>query len=516
MTKIDVTVKQGRIEAERAEVLVLSHYEGESALEAQAAKVDQALGGALRGLLTSREFQGKRNQTALLHTQGKIPAKRVLFVGLGKKKEARLDQVRQALGTAAKRVCQAGARSFSTSLPGPLPQASAIETAQAMIEGAILGSYRFTEYRSNNSEEPKPLGHITVVEPQSGKLKDIQKGVRQGRASAEATAYVRDLCNHPANVMTPSRIAAEAKQIAKERGVRVKILERRDAERLGMGAFLGVARGSHEPPKFIILEYMGKARGERRGARGKNDEKHAKPIVIVGKTITFDTGGISLKPAENMEQMKADMTGGAEVLATVRAAARLRLPLHLIGILPATENMPGGRAIKPGDILTTLAGKTVEVQNTDAEGRLILADGLAYATRYKPAVILDVATLTGACMVALGQFAVGMFGNDEAVKRRVQQAGLKAGERVWEMPLWEEYFEQLRSDVADMRNIGGRGGGMITAALFLSKFVGDCPWIHLDIASTDWSERERAYISKGPTGIGTRLLIQYLLSEAER
>jgi leucyl aminopeptidase len=314
--------------------------------------------------------------------------------------------------------------------------------------------------------------------------------------------------------MTPSRIAAEAKQIAKERGVRVKILERRDVERLGMGAFLGVARGSHEPPKFIILEYTGKARGAGHGARGTRDGKNAKPIVIVGKTITFDTGGISLKPAENMEQMKADMTGGAEVLATVRAAARLRLPLHLIGILPATENMPGGRAIKPGDILTTLAGKTVEVQNTDAEGRLILADGLAYATRYKPAVILDIATLTGACMVALGQFAVGMFGNDEAVKRRVQQAGLTAGERVWEMPLWEEYFEQLRSDVADMRNIGGRGGGMITAALFLSKFVGDCPWIHLDIASTDWSERERAYIAKGPTGIGTRLLLQYLLDEA--
>ncbi len=212
--------------------------------------------------------------------------------------------------------------------------------------------------------------------------------------------------------------------------------------------------------------------------------------------------------------MKADMTGGAEVLATVRAASRLRLPLHLIGILPATENMPGGRAIKPGDILKTLSGKTVEVQNTDAEGRLILADGLAYATRYKPAVIIDVATLTGACAVALGQFAVGMLGNDEALKNRVRQAGLKAGERVWEMPLWEEYFEQLKSDVADMRNIGGRGGGMITAALFLSKFVGDYPWVHLDIASTDWSERERAYISKGPTGIGTRLLIQYLLDRA--
>lgn len=277
-----------------------------------------------------------------------------------------------------------------------------------------------------------------------------------------------------------------------------------------MGAFLGVARGSHEPPKFIILEYRGPA------GRASGNGRGSKPIVLVGKTITFDTGGISLKPAENMEQMKADMTGGAEVLATIRAISRLKLPLHVIGILPATENMPGGRAIKPGDILMTLSGKTVEVQNTDAEGRLILADGLAYATRLKPKAIIDIATLTGACVVALGQFAIGLFGNDESLKRRVQQAGLTAGERTWEMPLWDEYFEQLKSDVADMRNIGGRGGGMITAALFLSKFVGDCPWVHLDIASTDWSERERAYVSKGPTGIGTRLLIQYLLNEAER
>jgi leucyl aminopeptidase len=307
--------------------------------------------------------------------------------------------------------------------------------------------------------------------------------------------------------MTPSRVAAEAKKIGKESNVRVKILEQRDVEKLGMGAFLGVARGSHEPPKFIILEYTGRAAAKRNGPPRQ-------PIVLVGKTITFDTGGISLKPSENMEQMKADMTGGAEVLATIRAASRLRLPLHVIGILPATENMPGGRAIKPGDILNTLSGLTVEVQNTDAEGRLILADGLNYATRLKPAAIIDVATLTGACAVALGQFAIGMFGNRDALKQRIQQAGSKSGERVWEMPLWDDYFEQLKSDVADMRNIGGRGGGMITAALFLSKFVGDCPWVHLDIASTDWSDRERAYISKGPTGIGTRLLIQYLIDES--
>jgi leucyl aminopeptidase len=389
-----------------------------------------------------------------------------------------------------------------------------------MVEGAILGGYRFSEYRSDDVSEEQDLQRITIVHngaqrgAHGSAIEDLERGALRGQISAEATAYVRDLCNHPSNIMTPSRLAEEARKIAKERGLRVTVLDRRTMEKLGMGALLGVARGSHEPPKFIILEYQGTSKSSRRTNGRNGKRKVAQPVVLVGKTITFDTGGISLKPADNMEQMKADMTGGAEVLATMRAASRLGLPLHLIGILPATENMPGGAAIKPGDILKTLSGKTVEVQNTNAEGRLILADGLAYANRYKPSAIVDVATLTGACAVALGQFAIGMLGNDDRLKRRIQEAGLTSGERVWEMPLWDEYFEQLKSDVADMRNIGGRGGGMITAGLFLSKFVGETPWVHLDIASTDWSERERPYITKGPTGIGTRLLIQFLIDTA--
>jgi leucyl aminopeptidase len=504
---VDVKIKQGRVESEATDLLVLSHFEGETALRQDAAAVDRALRGGIHDLLKSGEFEGKLNQTVVLHTQGRIPANRVLLVGLGKKKDAHLDSVRQASASASKRARQTGSAALVTSLHEGVPRTTTIELAQAMTEGAILGNYQFTVYRSNQNEEPKALRSMTVVDPRADRLADIKQGVLQGRASAEATWLVRDLCNHPSNVMTPARLAAEAKKIAREDGLRVTILERASMEKLGMGALLGVARGSHEPPKFIILEY-------RRNGSFRRNGGTRQPIVLVGKTITFDTGGISLKPAENMEQMKADMTGGAEVLAVVRAAARLRLPLHLIGILPATENMPGGRAIKPGDILTTLSGKTVEVQNTDAEGRLILADGLAYATRYKPAAIIDVATLTGACAVALGQFAIGMMGNDDTLKQRIQLAGVRAGERVWEMPLWDEYFEQLKSDVADMRNIGGRGGGMITAAVFLSKFVGDYPWVHLDIASTDWSERERPYIPKGPTGIGTRLLLQYLIDRA--
>jgi leucyl aminopeptidase len=502
MPILRVQAKQGHVDTETTDALVLLLCEGEGLPKEDGAILDRALGGALRDLLQSKEFDGKAGEVVLFHTHGKIQPKRLILVGLGKKHDLGLDQIRQAMGHAVKRVRQAKSGAFAVALPSIVPHgASPIDVGQTMTEGAILGSYQFTAYRSD-APTGKGVTAMTVLAPQKDQLRQLSEGIRRGVATAEATFYVRDLCNHPSNVMTPTRIASEAKTVAKEVGVNLKILEQKEMEKLGMGALLGVAKGSHEPPKFIILQYH--------GAKNKND----RPVVLVGKTITFDTGGISLKPAENMEQMKADMTGGAEVLATMRAAARLKLPLNLISILPAAENMPGGRAMRPGDVVKTLSGKTVEVQNTDAEGRLILSDGLAYATRFKPAALIDIATLTGACVVALGQFAIGMFGTDATLKDAIHKAGLRAGERVWEMPLWEEYFEQLRSDVADMRNIGGRGGGMITAALFLSKFVGDAPWVHLDIASTDWSERERAYIPKGPTGIGTRLLIQFLINRS--
>jgi leucyl aminopeptidase len=499
MKIMQVTVQVGRTENASAEVSVLMHCEGE---RWEAVPLDRAFGGALNRLTQSKEFEGKANEVLLYHTHGTVPAKRLLLVGLGKRSEVTLETIRQALGSAVKRVRQIKVDAFSISLPPVIPgKMSWVEVAQAMVEGAILGSYRFTVYRSEATSE-QDLAEMRILIPEKSHVRQVTEGVRRGVATAEATVFVRDLCNHPSNVLTPTRVAEEAKTIAKGEGLAIKVLEQKEMERLGMGALLGVARGSQEPPKFIVLEYN--------GAKTKD----AQPVVLVGKTITFDTGGISLKPAENMEHMKADMTGGAEVLASIRAAARLKLPLRLISILPVAENMPGGRAMKPGDIVTTLSGKTVEVQNTDAEGRLILADALAYAMRYKPAALIDIATLTGACVVALGQFAIGMFGTDPRLKEQIRKSGQQAGERVWEMPLWEDYFEQLKSDVADMRNIGGRGGGMITAALFLSKFVGNCPWVHLDIASTDWSERERAYIPKGPTATGTRLLVQYLIDRS--
>lgn len=498
-------VKHGELAKEVTDVLVLAGYEDDKTLPKSIQGLDKALNGALHELHQSGEFKGTQNQTVVFHTRGAISAKRILLVGLGKRNDCTLDRIRQAAATCIKRVRQVSAQSCALPAFGSDTVKGPQEViAQAIVEGAILGDYRFTHYRTDKKDaQSKEVSSLTVLVPSAGEVSDTKIGVRRGEVSGLATTFVRDLCNHPANVLTPSRVVEEARKIAKEKGVSLKVLEKKDQEKLGMGGLLGVSRGSIEPAKFLILEYNGGGKAN-------------KPIVLVGKTVTFDSGGISLKPSENMEQMKADMTGGAEVLATIRAAAQLRLPLHIIGLLPVTENMPGGRATKPGDVLNMLNGKTVEVQNTDAEGRLILADGLAFASRFKPQCIVDVATLTGACAVALGQFAIGMMGTDDSLKKELSQAGIQAGERVWEMPLWDEYFEQLKSDVADMRNIGGRGGGMITAAVFLSKFVDDFPWVHLDIASTDWSTSERAYIPKGPTGIGTRLLLQFLLNRANR
>ena len=495
-------VKEGPVAQEATDVLVIGGYENENALPKTHQALDDALGGQLRELRETGEFSGKNQQAVLIHTRKALPAKRVLLLGLGKKKDVTLDRIRQAMGTACKKVRQVGAHTFAAPALGTdAVKAPVTAIAQAMVEGAVLGGYRFTHYQADNEEPSKEIRTMTLLASRANQVSGMKTGARRGEASANATWFARDLCNHPANVMTPSRVAQEAQTIAKEFSLNVTVLERKDQEKLGMGGMLGVARGSQEPPKFIVLEYSG----------GKKKDR---PVVLVGKTITFDSGGISLKPSENMEQMKADMTGGAEVLGAVRAAAQLRLRINVVGILPATENMPGGRATKPGDILRMLNGKTVEVQNTDAEGRLVLADGLAYAARFNPQCVVDIATLTGACIVALGQFAIGMLGNDDALKADLKKAGEQAGERVWEMPLWEEYFEQLKSDVADMRNIGGRGGGMITAGMFLSKFVDDCPWVHLDIASTDWSSSERPYVSKGPTAIGTRLLVQWLINRS--
>ena len=495
---MDVKIKKGKIEEEAAEAIVLSHFEGEKSLPEETAAVDRALGGQIRGLIAAGEFAGKPNQILMLHLRGEIPARRVLLVGLGKKKEVGTEKIRQAMGSAGRQVREAGIKSFSTPLHGRgQNKISTSESAQAIVEGCLLGLYQFTAYRTEKRDEIKEVQQITLVDRTDGKIAEVAGGSRSGQILAEAANFVRDLCNHPSNVVTPSRLAEEARTIAKDFGLTCRVIEKDEAESLGMGAFLGVARGSLEPPKFIILEYAG----------GKKKEP---PVVIVGKSITFDSGGISIKPAEKMEQMKTDMSGGAAVLGTMKALAQLQLAVSVVGILPATENMPSGTAVKPGDVVRAMSGKTIEVINTDAEGRLILADALAYAARYKPSAIVDLATLTGACVVALGNHATGVMGTNPKLIERIKRAGEHCGERVWELPLWDEYNEQIKSDVADMKNVGGRGGGAITAAAFLRKFVGDAPWAHLDIAGTSWNDEARPYAPKGATGVGVRLLIQWL------
>jgi leucyl aminopeptidase len=324
----------------------------------------------------------------------------------------------------------------------------------------------------------------------------VRKGARLGEIIAGSAVLTRDMVSAPAADMTPTHVAGAARSLGRKHRLRVRVLGRQEMRRLGMGALLGVASGSAQPPAFIIAEYKGGGR---------------KPwIALVGKTITFDSGGISLKPSDGMDKMKSDMAGGAAVLGAVANAAALRLPLNVVALLPATENMPGGSALKPGDILRTMTGQTIEILYTDAEGRLILADALAYACRYKPSAIVDIATLTGACRIALGPEAAGMLGNDDRLKQQVRAAGERTGERVWELPLWEGYGDLIKSDIADMKNTGGRDGGVITAACLLSKFVGKHPWVHLDIAATGWIDKDRPYTPKGATGFGCRLLTQFL------
>ena len=489
-----ISVAAGMIEKQKTDGAVILLFEDEKP-GAAAGRIDKALGGMIARLMKRGDFKPKPGGVHLLYPEGRIVAERLVLAGLGKRKDLDLNRLRQAAGKAAPHLRAAGARNIMIAADGL--GSGAEETAQALTEGSVLGLYRFLKYKTkeeNNNKED--VQAVTIVTESAASLKAMQKGAKTGEVIAGSTMMVRDMVSSPPVDMTPAIVAAKARETAREFGLKLQVLERSRMEKLGMGALLGVASGSAQPPKFIILEY-------RKGG--------GKPfIALVGKTITFDSGGISIKPSENMDKMKDDMSGGAAVLGALRTVAALKLPLNIVGLLPATENMPGGSAYKPGDVLRTLSGQTIEIINTDAEGRLILSDALAYACRYKPAVIVDIATLTGACRVALGQEAMGMLGTDDKLKQKIREAGEKTGERVWELPLWEGYYDQIKSDVADMKNAGGRDGGAITAAALLSRFVQDYPWVHLDIAATAWTEKDRPYTPKGATGIGVRLLTQFL------
>ncbi len=491
---MNITVQQGEIQKKADEAIVVNLFEG--ARPGGATKpVDQALDGLIGEALDCGDFKGKKNETLLLYTQAKIPARRVLVVGLGKQEDFDLEGVRQAAGTAARTLQDLGVKQASTILHGTGAGSLPVEeSAQAMAEASMLACYRFDHYRSEK-KTTKTLKKLTLLEFDKSKISKARGGVRVGRTIAEGTYLARDLANHPGSTVTPSYLARVAHKIAREHGLKCKVIDEAGMKRLGMGALLGVSQGSAEPARFIVLEHNKKA-----GAR---------PLVFVGKGVTFDSGGISIKPGAGMDDMKFDMCGAAAVLGAMQAVAALGLPHYIVGLVAATENLLDGHSYKPGDILKTLAGKTIEILNTDAEGRLILADALGYAARFKPAGAVDLATLTGACVIALGHHASGMLGNDEDLAAKVREAGEQTGERVWPLPLWDEYREQIKSQVADMRNTGGgRDAGVSTGAALLAEFTEAYPWVHLDIAGTAWSEKPRPYIPKGGVGVGVRLLTQ--------
>jgi len=489
-----ISVKTAAPDKLRTGALALTVFD-DGKLGRQASRIDRLMAGAIARLMKRGDFTAKEGSTAILYPEAGISAERVVLVGLGKRADLSAERVRLAAGKAAVAARAAGARDLIIAPDGI--SLAAEELGQALAEGAVLGLYRFLRYKTaDENGRKKELGRITVVPDQAAQAANVLRGVRTGEVIAMSAAMARDLVSAPPADMTPSHIAGIARSLGRKHRLRVQVLDRQKMRRLGMGGLLGVASGSVQPPAFIIVEYRG---GGRRPW-----------VALVGKTITFDSGGISIKPGEGMDKMKDDMSGGAAVLGAIGNAAALRLPLNIVALLPATENMPSGSAYKPGDILRTMSGQTIEILNTDAEGRLILADALAYACRYKPAAIVDIATLTGACRIALGQEAAGMLGNNENLKRQVRAAGERSGERVWEMPLWDGYCDQIKSDIADMKNTGGRDGGLITAACLLSKFVQKFHWVHLDIAATAWTDKDRPYTPKGATGFGCRLLTQFL------
>ncbi len=495
---MEFIVKKGAATRLKCSLLVVGVYQGKAG-KGVVADIDAAAGKPLRKALRSGEFKGTPGQLLTVSPASGLGAKRVVFVGLGKEADATGEVLRRAAGAARQRAKDARVADLAVVLDSfALKRAPVAERARIVAEGLLLGGYRFDRYQTD--EEAKKGGapqEATLLIGSGKDAEDVRSGVGSAAAICRGVILARDLVNEPGNVKSPEFLAQQAAAAGKEAGFRCTILKQPEIEKENMGALLGVAQGSAREPRLIVMEYDGGNKGEA-------------PVALIGKGVVFDSGGISIKPSEGMDEMKMDMGGGAAVIGTLVAAARLKLPVNLVGIVPAVENMPSGTAIRPGDILTSASGKTIEVLNTDAEGRLILADALHYAARFKPKTVIDLATLTGACIIALGHHATAVLGNDDRLVRELIAAGERSGERAWQLPLWPEYAEQIKSDVADVKNVGGRPAGTITAAAFLQKFAEDYTWAHLDIAGTAWMESARPCYPKGGTGVGVRLLIAYL------
>ncbi len=498
---MEVRVVTGDITQIDADAIVVNLFEGVEQLGGASAAVDKALGGAISSLMGKGEFKGKFGEVGIVHTLGKLPARMIAVAGLGKQRDFNLDKIRGVAGGFCRSLRKLNCHRIATILHGAgvggvEPEAS----GEAIAEGAVLGLYNFSRYKKPDYED---IAEMLIVGREQSEIPVVERGVRKGRIMAEATCLARDMVNEPANYMTPSRMADIAKEIADKHSLELNVFDLEDMEAMGMGALLGVARGSKEAPKLITLSYKG-------------DERSEKAVGFLGKGITFDSGGISIKPSEAMGDMKDDMAGGAAGIAALSAIVQLNPKLNVTAVVPATENLPSGTALKPGDILKAMNGKTIEVISTDAEGRLILADALSYAVKQGLSPLVDLATLTGACRVALGNGYSGAFTNNQELLNEVIKAADKSGEKLWQMPMPEEYKQQNKSEIADVKNTGNKYGGAITAALFLSEFVDNTPWVHIDIAGTSLSSKESGYMVKGATGVGVRTLVELALSLANR
>ena len=496
------SVVSGDIAAQKVGAIVVNLFEGVTAPGGATGAVDRALDGAISRLIEEGETKGKKGEMTLVHTLGKMAPSRVLVAGLGKPSDFDADAVRGVSAEACRYLRRLGVDMVATVAHGAgAGGIDARSAGQAVAEGSILGLYRFGKYKSSD-EDAWGIEDLTIVESDSSRITELEAGVSEGSLVAEATNLCRSMANEPANFMTPTQMAEVALDVSREAGLEVDVLDRPQMAELGMGAFLGVAQGSQEPPKLIVLRYQG------------DPDSPSNNLGLLGKGITFDTGGISLKRSENMGAMKGDMAGGASVICAMKAIGKLGPKLNVTGIVAATENMPGGKAQRPGDIVRAMNGKTIEIDNTDAEGRLVLADAVAYATSLGLDRLVDVATLTSAIVVALGKVCTGAFGNDEKLMAQVLEAGKQVGERAWQMPMFDDYKEQFKSSVADIENTGGRAAGSITAAQFIGEFAADAAWVHLNIAGTARTERTRGDDPKGATGVPVRTLVQLALDLA--
>jgi leucyl aminopeptidase len=494
---VEFSIKSGSPEKQRSACVVIGVFEPRK-LTLPAELLDNAAGNYISDIIRRGDMEGKSGATLLLHNVPGTLCERVLLVGLGKEKEFREKEYRDAIRCAVKTLNETGAFDGTLFLTETTVKKRSV--AWRIRQATIVAQetvYRFDDFKSKKDEVRRPLRKLTFAVERRSELAAAEEALTQGLAIAAGMALAKNLGNLPGNVCTPAYLGETAKKIAHEYGIDCQVLERADMDALGMHSLLSVAKGSHQPPKLIVLQYKG----------GRSDEK---PLVLVGKGITFDSGGISLKPGADMDEMKYDMCGAATVLGTIKAIAQMKLPINLTVIVPASENMPGGAASKPGDIVTSMSGQTIEILNTDAEGRLVLCDALTYAERFEPETVIDVATLTGACVVALGHVATGLFANNDGLARELAHAGDEAHDRAWQMPLWDDYQDLLKSPFADMANIGGRYAGSISAACFLSRFSKKFEWAHLDIAGTAW----KSGADKGATGRPVPLLTHYLLKRA--